>query len=281
MAIKKFKPTTPGRRQMTGYTFEEVTASKPQKALTVTLKANSGRNNTGRITVRHKGGGHAKKYRLIDFYFVDKKDIESKVESIEYDPYRTAYIALVCYKDGERRYVVAHKDMKVGDKNITSPKASLVLGNRMEIGNIPVGMQVYNLELIVGQGASSIRSAGSSGMVVSQEGDYTQVKMPSSEIRLINKRCYATLGQVSNVDHNQVVIGKAGRSRWMGKRPTVLGKSMNAVDHPHGGGEGHNPIGLKAPKTPWGKIALGFKTRSRKKNTSRWIMRDKKGVLVK
>lgn len=281
MAIKKFNPTTPGRRQMTWYTFEELTTSKPNKSLTVTLKSNSWRNSAWRITVRHKGWWHAKKYRLMDFYFVDKKDIEAKVETVEYDPYRTSYIALVCYKDGERRYVIAHKDMKVWDKVITSSKAALVSGNRMEIENIPVGMQIYNLELIIGQWASSIRSAWSSGIIVSQEWEYTQVKMPSWEIRLVHKKCYATLGQVSNVDHNQVVIWKAWRSRWMGKRPTVLWKSMNAVDHPHGGWEGHNPIWMKAPKTPWWKPALWVKTRSRKKNTSRWIMRDKRWVLVK
>ncbi|NDK07963.1 50S ribosomal protein L2 [Candidatus Gracilibacteria bacterium] len=281
MAIKKFKPTTPGRRSMTGYTFEEVTVKKPNRSLTVKLKSNAGRNNTGTITVRHQGGGHAKKYRLVDFYFADKKDIVAKVESIEYDPYRTAYIALVCYKDGERRYILAHKAMKVGDKVVTATEAPLVSGNRMEIGNIPVGLQVYNLELIVGQGASSIRSAGTSGTIVSQEGEYTQVKMPSSEIRLVHKKCFASLGQVSNPDHNMIVIGKAGRSRWMGRRPTVLGKSMNPVDHPHGGGEGHTPIGMKAPKTPWGKKALGMKTRSRKKTTNKWILKDKKGRLMK
>ncbi|MFA5917586.1 MAG: 50S ribosomal protein L2 [Candidatus Gracilibacteria bacterium] len=280
MAIKKFKPTTPGRRQMTGYTFEELTVSKPVKSLTVKLKTHAGRGSSGRITVRHKGGGHAQKYRLVDFYMVDKKDIPAKVETIEYDPYRTAYIALVCYKDGERRYVLAHKDMKVGDIILSANETTLASGNRMEVGNIPVGLHVYNLELIVGHGSSSIRSAGTYGVIFSQEGEYTQVKMPSSEIRLVNKKCFANLGQVSNTDHNMIVIGKAGRSRWMGKRPTVLGKSMNPVDHPHGGGEGHAPIGMKAPKTPWGKKALGAKTRSRKKTTNRWILKDKKGRLI-
>ncbi|NVP17734.1 50S ribosomal protein L2 [Candidatus Gracilibacteria bacterium] len=280
MGIKKFNPTTPGRRGMSVNTFEEITTSSPYKALTVKLQKHSGRNNTGTITVRHQGGGHAKRYRLVDFYGVDKKGIEARVETIEYDPYRSAFIALVCYKDGERRYVIAHKDMKVGNTIVTAEKTSLENGNRMEIGNIPTGMQIYNLELIVGSGASSIRSAGSFGTIASQEGEYTQVKMPSGEIRLVHKKCYATLGQVSNIDHNQIVIGKAGRSRWMGKRPTVLGKSMNPVDHPHGGGEGHNPIGLKAPKTPWGKIALGGKTRSRKKTSSKWILRTRKGKLM-
>ncbi|MDP2089955.1 MAG: 50S ribosomal protein L2 [Candidatus Gracilibacteria bacterium] len=280
MGIKKFKPTTPGRRGMTVNTFEEITTSTPYKPLTVKLKKHSGRNNTGRITVRHQGGGHAQRYRLVDFFQVDKKGIPAKVETIEYDPYRSAFISLICYKDGERRYVIAHKDMKVGDIIVTDDKATLESGNRMEIGNIPTGLQVYNLELIVGQGASSIRSAGSFGTVFSQEGEYTQVKMPSGEIRLVHKKCFATLGQVSNPDHNQVVIGKAGRSRWMGKRPTVLGKSMNPVDHPHGGGEGHSPIGMKGPKTPWGLPALGYKTRSRKNTTSKWILRTRKGKLM-
>lgn len=265
---------------MTGNTFEEITTSTPYKALTMSLKRHSGRNNTWTITVRHQGGGHAKKYRIVDFYFHDKKSIPAKVETIEYDPYRTAWIALVCYKDGERRYVLAHTEMKVGDTVITEEKAVLERWNRLEIGNIPVGINVYNVELIVGQGASSVRSAGSMATVVSQEGEYTQVKMPSGEIRLVHKKCYATLGQVSNPDNNQIVIGKAWRSRHMGIRPTVLGKSMNPVDHPHGGWEGHAPIGMKAPKTPWWKIALGWKTRSKKKFTNRWILRTKKGKLM-
>jgi len=235
VALKKFNPTTNGRRNMTGNAFEEITTSKPYKKLTVSLHKHAGRNNTGRITVRHQGGGHAQRYRLIDFYMVDKKGIPAKVETIEYDPYRSAFIALVCFRDGERRYVLAHSSMRVGDTIVTDEKAELLAGNRMQIENIPVGLQVYNLELLIGQGAASIRSAGSAGTVVSQEGEYTQVKMPSGEIRLVHKKCYATLGQVSNPDHNQIVIGKAGRSRWMGKRPTVLGKSMNPVDHPHGG----------------------------------------------
>lgn len=280
MAIKKFNPTTPGRRWMTVNSFEEITTSKPYKALTVNLKKHAGRNNTGRLTIRHQGGGHAQKYRLVDFFYTDKKGIEARVETIEYDPYRTAYIALVCYKDGERRYVVAHSQMKVGDVIVTDEKTKLVAGNRMEIGNIPTGLEVYNVELIVGQGAASVRSAGSKATVISQEGEYTQVKMPSGEIRLVHKKCYATLGQVSNTDHNQVVIGKAGRSRWMGKRPTVRGKAMNPVDHPHGGGEGRSPIGMKAPKTKWGKIALGRKTRSRRKSTNKWILKTRHGKLM-
>lgn len=265
---------------MTGYTFEEVTAVKPYKQLTVKLQKAAGRNHSGTITVRHQGGGHAKRYRLIDFYFHDKKSIPAKVETIEYDPYRTAYIALICYRDGERRYILAHKDMKVGDVIVTDENATIAVGNRLEIGNIPVGIQIHNVELIVGQGASSVRSAGSFATIVSQEWEYAQVKLPSGEIRLVHKKCYATIGQLSNTDHNQVVLGKAGRSRHMGIRPTVLGKSMNPVDHPHGGWEGHSPIGMKSPKTPWGLPALGKKTRSRKKFTNKWILRNRKGKLL-
>jgi len=265
---------------MTVSTFEEITTKTPYKPLTVKLKKHSGRNNTWRITVRHQGSGHAQRYRLVDFFWTDKKGIEAKVETIEYDPYRTAYIALICYKDGERRYVIAHKDMNVWDMVVTDVEASLESGNRMEVWNIPTWLQIYNLELIVGQWASSIRSAWAYWTIFSQEGEYTQVKLPSWEIRLVHKKCYATLGQVSNTDHNQVVIGKAGRSRWMWKRPTVRGKSMNPVDHPHGGWEGRSPIGMKAPKTPWGRPALGYKTRSRKKTTSRWILKTRKWRLM-
>ncbi|MDD2487519.1 MAG: 50S ribosomal protein L2 [Candidatus Gracilibacteria bacterium] len=280
MAIKKYKPTTPGRRQMSGYTFDELTTSKPHKALTYGLSKNAGRNNTGRITVRHQGGGHKKLFRMIDFHYVDKLDIPAKVETIEYDPFRSAYISLICYNDGARRYILAHKDIKVGDVVITSATAKPISGNRMQVGNIPVGLSVHNVEIIVGKGASTVRSAGTSALILSQEGEYTQIKLPSGEIRLVHKNCYATIGVLSNTDHNQITIGKAGRSRWMGKRPTVLGKSMNPVDHPHGGGEGHSPIGMPYPKTPWGKPALGVKTRKRK-DTNRWILRKRDGRLMK
>ena len=280
MGIKKFKPTTPGRRWMSVVTFEQITTDSPYKPLTVNLQKHAGRNNTWRLTIRHQGGGHAKKYRLVDFYSTDKKSIVAKVETIEYDPYRTAFIALVCYKDGERRYVLAHKDMKVWDKIITDTKTELVSGNRMEIGNIPTWLQIYNVELIVGQGASSVRAAWTHATIVSQEWEYTQVKLPSGEVRLVHKKCFATLWVLSNPDHNQMVIWKAWRSRWMWKRPTVRGKSMNPVDHPHGGWEGRSPIGMKAPKTPWGMPALGYKTRSRKKTTGKWILRTRKGKLM-
>ena len=218
---------------MTGLTYEELTTNEPYKPLTVSIQAHAGRNSAGRISVRHQGGGHKKLYRIVDFKF-DKVGIPAKVETIEYDPYRSAFIALVCYKDGERRYVLAHTDMQVGNEIIVSNEAKPVAGNRMEIGLIPTGLFVHNVEMIVGQGASTIRSAGASAQVLSQEGEYTQLKMPSGEIRLVHKKCGATIGVVSNIDWNQVTIGKAGRSRWMGKRPTVLGSSKNPVDHPHG-----------------------------------------------
>lgn len=280
MGIKKFKPTTPGRRWMTVVSFEEITHTSPYKPLTIKLKKHSGRNNTWRLTVRHQGWWHAQKYRLVDFFGTDKKGIPAKVETIEYDPYRTAFISLICYRDGERRYVLAHTTMKVWDIVVVDEKAELISGNRMEVGNIPTGLKVYNLEFIVWQGAIAVRTAWATATVISQEWEYTQVKLPSGEVRLVHKKCYATLGQVSNPDHNQTVIWKAWRSRWMWKRPTVLGKSMNPVDHPHGWWEWHSPIGMKAPKTPWGMPALGYKTRSRKKTTSKWILKTRKGKLM-
>ncbi len=264
---------------MTGLTYEELSGDAPYKPLLTPLVSKAGRNSAGRITVRHQGGGHKRQYRIVDFRQKDKMGIEARVETIEYDPNRTAFIARVVYRDGERRYVLAHKDMKVGDKIVTAEEAKPIDGNRMKIANIPTGLKIYNVELIVGGGSTAVRSAGSSAEIISQEGEYTQVRMPSGEIRKVHKNCYATVGTVSNIDNNQVVIGKAGRSRWKGIRPTVLGKSMNAVDHPHGGGEGHSPIGLKYPKTPWGAPALGSKTRKRK-DTTKWIIRDKKGKLI-
>ncbi len=263
---------------MTGLTYEELTATEPYKPLTTFMKSKAGRNSAGRISVRHKGAGHKKLYRMVDFK-LNKLDIPARVETIEYDPYRSGFIALVCYRDGERRYVLAHTEMHVGDEIITAATTKAIAGNRMEIGNIPVGLYVHNVEMIVGQGASTIRSAGTSAQVLSQEGEYTQLKMPSGEIRIVHKKCFASIGTVSNTDWNQITIGKAGRSRWMGRRPTVLGSSMNPVDHPHGGGEGHQSVGQrKGPKTPWGRLARGVKTRSRK-NTDRWILRTRTGKL--
>jgi len=265
MAIKNYKPTTPGRRGMSGYSFEEITTSKPEKKLTVRLNKRAGRNNQGRITIRHRGGGHKRLYRLIDFNAADKRNIEATIMSVEYDPYRTAYIMLVNYKDGEKRYHLAPQDIKVGDKIILADKTKLKPGNRMLLRNFPVGFTVYNIELTKGKGGQMIRSAGSSAKVVSQEDEmYTQLQLPSGEVRLVNKDCYASFGMLSNLDHSNITIGKAGRMRNMGRRPQVRGKVMNPCDHPHGGGEGSNSIGLKHPKTPWGMPALGYKTRRRK-----------------
>lgn len=281
MWIKKLRPTTPGRRNMTVNSFEEITSSKPHKSLTTYKKRQAWRGFRGKITTRHQWWGHKRRYRYVDFYMTDKLWIPAKVESIEYDPYRSAFIALVCYLDGERRYILAHSKMNVWDKIVTNEQAELETWNRMQIWNIPTWFAIHNLELIVGQWVSAIRSAGSQGFVISQEWKYTQVKMPSGEVRLVNKRCYATIGQVSNTEHNQVVIGKAGRSRHMGIRPTVRWLAMNPVDHPHGWWEGWSPIGMKYPKTPWGKVALWKKTRSKKKYTNRWINRTRSGRLMK
>lgn len=275
MELKKFKPTTPGIRQMSIASFEEITKSKPEKSLTKTLKKNSGRNSTGRITVRHRGGGTRRRYRNIDFKRTDKLNIEGKVKAIEYDPNRTAYIMLVNYKDGEKRYHLAPTEIKVGDKIVTREKAKVKAGNRMKLKNIPVGFSIYNVELYEGRGGQLARSAGSSLKLVSVEGDYAQIQMPSGEIRLVSKDCYATVGIVSNIDHFNISIGKAGRTRHFGRRPQVRGKAMNPVDHPHGGGEGGCPIGLKHPKTPWGMPALGFKTR-RRRYTDKMIIKDRR-----
>lgn len=265
MAIKIYKPTTPGRRGMTGYSFDEITKSTPEKSLTVRLNKRSGRNNQGRLTIRHRGGGHKRLYRIVDFKRSDKHNIEGTVRAVEYDPYRTAYIMLVNYKDGEKRYHIAPQDIKVGDKIILADKTKLKPGNRMLIRNFPVGFLVYNLEITKGKGGQMIRSAGSSAKIISQEDEtYAQVQLPSGEVRLINRDCFATYGEISNADHSNITIGKAGRKRHMGRRPQVRGKVMNPNDHPHGGGEGNQPIGLKHPKTPWGMPALGFKTRKRK-----------------
>ncbi len=266
MPIKKYKPTTPGRRNMTTVDYSELSKVKPLKSLIAPKPKNAGRNNQGRITVRHRGGGVKRQYRIIDSKRFDKLDVPAKVETIEYDPNRTAFIALLCYADGERRYVIAPDGLVVGDKIICSEKAKIKTGNRLKIKNIPVGFKIHDLELQEGKGAQIIRSAGSSGQISSQDGDLAQVTLPSGSVRYISKECYATIGIVSNIDHGNVKVGKAGRKRLMGRRPQVLGKSMNAVDHPHGGGEGHTAIGPKTPKTPWGMPALGVKTRRRRHN---------------
>jgi large subunit ribosomal protein L2 len=264
MPIKKYKPTTPGRRNMNTVDYSELSAERPHKSLVVSSRKHSGRNNQGRITVRHRGGGVKRLYRTIDHRRFDKLNISAKVESIQYDPNRTAFIALLLYADGERRYILAPDGLKVGERVICSDKAKIKPGNRLKIGNIPVGFSIHEVEIQPGRGAQMIKSAGSVGQVSSQDGKLAQVTLPSGSVRYISKDCYATIGQVSNFDHSNVTIGKAGRMRKMGRRPQVLGKSMNATDHPHGGGEGHTAISPKTPKTPWGMPALGIKTRRRR-----------------
>jgi len=265
MAIKTYKPTTPGRRNMSCASFQELTKkSKPVKRLLAKNKNKAGRNNQGKITVRHQGGGHKKRIRIIDFSHRDKMNIHGNVTAVQYDPMRTAYIMLVTYTDGDKRYHLAPEGIKIGDKIVTKEKAKVQVGNRMSLRHIPAGYDVHNVELNLGKGGQIIRSAGSKGKVVAVEKNHAQVELPSGEVRLVDKRCFATVGMVSHVEHSNIKIGKAGRSRWMGKRPQVRGKVMNPIDHPHGGGEGNQPIGLKHPKTPWGMPALGFKTRKRK-----------------
>jgi large subunit ribosomal protein L2 len=275
MAIKKYKPITPGRRQMTTASFDEVTKKSPEKRLVKRIKKHSGRNNQGRMTVRHRGGGAKRKVRQIDFSQTEKLDIEGKVTAIEYDPLRTAYIMLVTYKDGDKRYHLAPEKIEVGDKVETKVKAKVKVGARMQLKHIPLGYQVHNIELNPGQGGIMVRTAGGGATVMSLEGKQAQIQMPSGETRLIPKECYASVGIVSNQEHSNIKIGKAGRSRWMGKRPSVRGKAMNPCDHPHGGGEGNQPIGLKHPKTPWGMPALGYKTR-RRHYTDKNIVKDRR-----
>ncbi len=276
MGIRKLKPTTPGRRNMSVNDFAEVTAKSPEKSLLASKKSKAGRNNSGRITVRHQGGGHKKAYRVVDFKQDDKLDIPATIKSIEYDPNRSSFIALVVYADGEKRYVLAANEMKVGEKIVTKEKAKIRVGNRMHLSNIPVGFEIYNVEITKGKGGQVAKSAGNAAKLISLEGKYAQVQLPSGEVRFVHKDCFASIGRLGNLQHNQIKIGKAGRSRWMGKRPTVLGKSMNACDHPHGGGEGHSPIGLVHPKTPWGMPALGFKTRKRKYSNKMILKKRKK-----
>ncbi len=265
MPIIRYKPTSPGRRGMTTVDYSSLTKDKPEKKLTKKLIRKVGRGHLGRITVRHKGGGHKRKYRLVDFKRHDRLGIPAKVASVEYDPNRSAFIALINYKDGEKRYILSPAGLKVGQEVVCQEKASLKIGNRLHLKNISPGSQVYNVEMMPQKGGQMIRSAGTSAQVMGHEGGYSQLKLSSGEIRLVKDNCFATLGQLSNSEHNNVVIGKAGRSRWMGKRPTVRGSAMNAVDHPHGGGENRQSIGLKkGPKTPWGKLAYGVKTRNKK-----------------
>ena len=272
MAIKSYKPTSAGRRHQTCSTFEEITSTTPEKSLLVKLKKTGGRNSFGRVTARHQGGGHKQKYRIIDFRR-DKRGIPAKVATIEYDPYRSARIALLHYIDGEKRYILAPLDLKVGDTVLSGPEADIKPGNSLPLRSIPLGTIIHNIELKIGKGAQLARSAGTFAQLMSKEGKYSQVKLPSGEVRLILQDCYATIGQVGNIDHENVNLGKAGRARWLGKRPKVRGVAMNPVDHPHGGGEGKSSGG-RHPVTPWGVPTKGYKTRSNKR-TDRFIVRKR------
>ena len=277
MGIKKYTAYTPSRRNMTGSDFAEITKSTPEKSLVSSLKKNSGRNNQGKITVRHKGGGSRRKYRLIDFKRNKKDGIPAKVVSIEYDPNRSANIALICYADGEKSYIIAPEGLKVGAKVMSGASAEAKLGNCLPLSAIPVGSQVHNVELYPGKGAQMVRSAGNSAQLMAKEGKYATLRLPSGEMRMVPIECRATMGVVGNGDHSLIKLGKAGRTRHMGIRPTVRGSVMNPNDHPHGGGEGKAPIGRPGPCTPWGKPALGLKTRKHKKHSNKLIVRRRNG----
>ena len=273
MSIKTYKPTTPARRQMTVSGFDGVDKhAKPQKELVEVLKKHAGRNSYGRITVRHQGGGNRQKYRVIDFKR-DKREVEGKVLRLEYDPNRSAFIALVEYADGERRYILAPVGLKADDTVVAAPTADIKPGNALPMANIPVGTVIHNIELYPGKGAQLVRSAGVAAQLMAKEGNMATVRLPSGEMRKVRMDCYATIGQVGNIDHANVHIGKAGRKRHMGIRPTVRGSVMNPVDHPHGGGEGKSPVGRPGPVTPWGKPALGYKTRKTKNRTDKFIVK--------
>lgn len=271
MAVKVYKPITPSLRNMTGYTFEEITKSKPERSLIVARQARGGRNSYGRVTVRHQGGGNKQYIRLVD-YKRNKLSIPGKVAAIEYDPNRTARLALIVYADGEKRYIVAPLGLKVGDSILSGPQAEIRTGNSLPISNIPVGTLVHNIELKPGKGGQLVRSAGSAAQLLAKEGDYAQIRLPSGEVRLVSQVCYATIGQVGNVDHSNVKLGKAGRKRHLGIRPTVRGTAMSPRDHPHGGGEGRQPAGMPSPKSPWGRPTRGYKTR-RNKVSDKFIVR--------
>lgn len=271
MAVKVYRPTSPGRRGMTGSAFDEITRSEPERSLLRPLRKRAGRNVGGRITVRHRGGGHKRMYRLLDFTR-DKAGVPARVSSIEYDPNRSARIALLVYADGEKRYVIAPLGLHVGDTVMSGQKAEIRVGNALPLVRIPLGTLVHNVELYPGRGGQLVRSAGTSAQVLAKEGEYVTLRLPSGEMRLVRQECMATIGQVGNLDHGNIKLGKAGRKRWIGWRPTVRGSAMSPRDHPHGGGEGRSPIGMSSPKSPWGKKTLGKKTR-RNKVTDRFIVR--------
>ncbi len=271
MPVKKYKPTSPGRRHMSGATFEEVTKKKPERSLLIPRRRSGGRNMHGRITVRHRGGGHRRHYRLVDFRR-DKHGIPAKVAAIEYDPNRSARLALLHYTDGEKRYVIAPLGLQVGDRVVSGPEAEIRAGNALPLANIPVGATVHNIELTEGKGGQLVRSAGTSAQVLGKEGAYAAIRLPSGEVRRVRQTCYATVGEVGNPDHGNIKLGKAGRRRHRGIRPTVRGSAMSPKDHPHGGGEGRQPIGLPSPKSPWGKPTMGKRTRTNKR-TEKYIIR--------
>lgn len=274
MAIKSFKPYSAGRRSMTVASFDEITTNKPEKSLVTSLKQHGGRNQQGRLTVRHQGGGHKRRYRIIDFKR-NKDGIPAKVATIEYDPNRSARIALLNYADGEKRYIIAPNGIKVGDKVVSGPDADIKPGNALPIANIPLGTMIHNIELKIGKGGQLVRSAGTSAQLMAREGSYALLRMPSGELRKVHINCRATIGEVGNLEHENITIGKAGRSRWLGIRPSTRGVAMNPNDHPHGGGEGRSPVGRKHPVTKWGKCAMGAKTR-RKKPSDKFIVKRRK-----
>ncbi len=271
MAIKTYKPTSPGRRGMSVSTFEEITRTKPEKSLLAPLRRKAGRNVRGKVTVRHRGGGHKRRYRIVDFKR-DKVGIPARVSSIEYDPVRSARVALLVYADGEKRYIIAPLGLMVEETVMSGPEAEIRVGNALPLANIPAGTTIHNIELQQGRGGQLVRAAGTSAQLMAKEGQYAHVRLPSGEIRLIHKQCMATIGQVGNTEHGNIKLGKAGRKRRLGWRPTVRGSAMTPRDHPHGGGEGRAPIGMPSPKSPWGQKTLGKKTR-RRKDTDKWIVR--------
>ncbi|MCD8067314.1 MAG: 50S ribosomal protein L2 [Lachnospiraceae bacterium] len=280
MGIKTYNPYTPSRRNMTGSDFAEITKKTPEKSLTRAVKKNSGRNNQGKITVRHRGGGEKRRYRIIDFKR-NKDGIPAKVIGIEYDPNRSANIALICYADGEKAYILAPKGLTDGMKVMNGPEAEARIGNCLPLANIPIGTQIHNIELYPGKGGQLARSAGNSAQLMAKEGKYATLRLPSGEMRMVPLNCRATIGEVGNGDHNLIKIGSAGRKRHMGIRPTVRGSVMNPNDHPHGGGEGRAPVGRPGPSTPWGKPALGLKTRKKKKQSNKLIVRRRDGRAIK
>ncbi|MBO6133576.1 MAG: 50S ribosomal protein L2 [Lachnospiraceae bacterium] len=280
MGIKTYKPTTPSRRHMTSSDHAEITKKTPERKLVVRIKNHAGRNNQGKITCRHHGGGAKKKYRIIDFKRNDKDGMSAKVIGIEYDPNRSANIALICYEDGIKRYILAPLGLTDGMKVMSGPEAEIRVGNCLPLENIPIGAEIHNIELLPGKGGQMVRSAGTVAQLMAKEGKYATIKLPSGEMRMVPIACRATIGTIGNIDHNLIVIGKAGRKRHMGIRPTVRGSVMNPNDHPHGGGEGRAPIGRPGPCTPWGKPALGYKTRKKKKASNRLIVRRRDGRAI-